>query len=283
MENQKISWAFFGTSELSVIVLDELKSKGLIPKLIITSEDKPKGRKLLLTPPEAKSWADKEGVSVLQLKSLRNAESVEKIKSFGNFEFFLVASYGKIIPNEILDLPKHKTINIHPSLLPKLRGPSPIQSAILKETETGVSIIRLDDQVDHGPLLAQKKVEIDWPPYEQDLENLVAKVGASMVADLLPDLLENKIQEKEQDHSKATFCEKIKKSDGEINLNDSPNLNLIKIRAYHKWPGAFFFVNNKRIIVKRAHTENNELVIDRIVPEGKKEMDYKDYIRNFQK
>lgn len=283
MENQKISWAFFGTSELSVIVLDELKSKGLIPKLIITSEDKPKGRKLLLTPPEAKSWADKEGVSVLQLKSLRNAESVEKIKSFGDFEFFLVASYGKIIPNEILDLPKHKTINIHPSLLPKLRGPSPIQSAILKETETGVSIIRLDDQVDHGPLLAQKKVEIDWPPYEQDLENLVAKVGASMVADLLPDLLENKIQEKEQDHSKATFCEKIKKSDGEINLNDSPNLNLIKIRAYHKWPGAFFFVNNKRIIVKRAHTENNELVIDRIVPEGKKEMDYKDYIRNFQK
>lgn len=283
MENQKISWAFFGTSELSVIVLDELKSKGLIPKLIITSEDKPKGRKLLLTPPEAKSWADKEGVSVLQLKSLKNTESVEKIKSFGDFEFFLVASYGKIIPNEILDLPKHKTINIHPSLLPKLRGPSPIQSAILKETETGVSIIRLDDQVDHGPLLAQKKVEIDWPPYEQDLENLVAKVGASMVADLLPDLLENKIQEKEQDHSKATFCEKIKKSDGEINLNDSPNLNLIKIRAYHKWPGAFFFVNNKRIIVKRAHTENNELVIDRIVPEGKKEMDYKDYIRNFQK
>lgn len=269
-----LTWAFFGTDEFSIMVLDELKSQGFIPDLIVTTEDKPKGRKLLLTPPEAKVWADKENIVCLQLKTLRNEESFNKIKNAikKDFDLFVVASYGKIIPQNILDIPKFKTLNIHPSLLPKLRGPSPISSAILNENETGVSIMRLDSEMDHGPILAQEKINIDWPPYADELEKISAKVGAQMLAKTIPDWIKGNLKEIEQDHSFATFCEKIIKSDGEIDLNDNPEKNLRKIRAYNIWPNAFFFeISGKkktRIIVKKAHIENNELILDRVIPEG---------------
>ena len=280
-----LTWAFFGTDEFSTMVLDELKSQGFVPNLIITTEDKPKGRKLLLTPPEAKVWADKENVNCLQLKTLRNEESFNAIKSSikEGFDLFVVASYGKIIPQNILDIPKFKTLNIHPSLLPKLRGPSPIASSILSEDETGVSIMRLDSEMDHGPILAQEKIDINWPPYADELEKISAKVGADMLAKIIPEWINGNVKEFEQNHNEATFCSKIQKSDGEIDLNDNPEKNLKKIRAYNIWPNAFFFETTgdkkTRIIVKKAHIENGELVLDRIIPEGKKEMDYKDYLR----
>ena len=281
------SWTFFGTSRFSVIVLDKLKEKGFIPTLIVTVEDKPKGRKMILTPPETKIWATKEGVPYLQLKTLKKPESEEAIRNQlkEGCEVFVVASYGKIIPQNILDIPRHHCLNVHPSLLPKLRGPSPIKSAILTLNETGVSIIRLDAEMDHGPILAQKKVVMEeWPPYEENLEKILGEVGGEMLSELLPLWINSKIKEQEQDHSLATICQKIEKSDGQINLEDNPEINLRKIRAYHTWPTTYFFLteNNikKRIVVKKAHIENGKLVLDRIIPEGKKEMDYKDFIRN---
>lgn len=289
--SDKPVFAFFGTSKISVIVLDELKAKGYIPKLIVTIEDKPKGRKMLLTPPETKIWAQKENVPFIQLKTLRTVESIETIKSYSpeGYDLFIVASYGKIIPQEILDLPRYKTLNVHPSLLPKLRGPSPIKSVILTESETGVTLIKLDAEIDHGPIISQKKVDIiDWPPYDEDLENTLGKIGGEMLGEIIPDWISGNIKEVEQDHSKATMCLKIEKSDGEINLEESPEKNLRKIRAFHSWPGAYFFFDvengtKKRILIRRAHIENNELVIERVIPEGKKEMDYKDFLRGMKK
>lgn len=284
-----LTWAFFGTDKFSIMVLDELKSQGLIPNLIVTTEDKPKGRKLLLTPPEAKIWADKENLNCLQLKTLRNEESFNSIKNAikEDFDLFIVASYGKIIPQKILDIPKFKTLNIHPSLLPKLRGPSPITSSILNENETGVSIMRLDSEMDHGPILAQEKINIEWPPYADELEKVCAKLGAQMLAKIIPDWINGNVKEVDQNHEMATFCGKIQKSDGEINLDDDVEKNLRKIRAYNIWPNAFFFEINgdkkTRIIVKKAHIENGELILDRIIPEGKKEMDYNDYLRGQRK
>lgn len=279
MEN-KIKFAFFGTSELSVIVLEKMKSLGFSPTLIITPEDKPKGRKLVLTPPDAKVWADGNKVPCLQLKTLRNEDAYKKILSFGGFDVFIVASYGKIIPDNILEIPKHHTLNIHPSLLPKLRGASPIISAILSEDETGVSIIKLDSEMDHGPILAQEKVSIEnWPPYEEDLEKVLAEKGAEMICRIIPNWISGDVKELDQDHSLATFCGKFEKKDGEINLNDDPNINLRKVRAFHRWPGAFYFDNGKRVVIKKASIQNKQLIIERVVPEGKKEMNYQDYLR----
>lgn len=285
--NQKnsIDFVFFGTSVFSVYVLEELKNHGLLPKLIITTEDKPKGRKLVLTPPEVKVWAEKESIEYLQLKTLKTPELEEKINSYSQngFDLFIVASYGKIIPQNILDLPKHKTLNVHPSLLPKLRGPSPLQSSILEENETGVSIINLDSEIDHGPILSQRKVEIEWPPYIEELEKVCGKVGGEMLVEVIPKWIDGSLKAVEQDHSKATFCKKIEKTDGEISLSDEPIKNLRKIRAFSNWPTAYFFdmtdSAKKRIVVKKAKVLDGNLILERIVPEGKKEMNFQDYLR----
>ncbi len=278
--------AFLGTTEFSVIALDELKERGFKPSLIITTEDTTKNRGLVLTPPAVKTWAEKENIPYIQPTSLKGPEIVEEIKKYftSQPELFVVFSYGKIIPQSVLDIPKLGTINLHPSLLPKLRGPSPIKSALLYENETGISIIRVDSEMDHGPILAQEKIEVpEWPPYENELENKLAHEGGKKLADVMTKVFDGTAEETEQNHSLATFSKMIEKADGEINLNDEPDMNLRKIRAYHVWPGAYYFENEgenkKRIIIKRARIEDGKLVIERVVPEGKKEMDYKDYLR----
>lgn len=280
----KISWVFFGTDRFSTIVLDELKNSNLVPKLIITTEDKPKGRKLLITPPDVKMWAEKNNIPYYQPKTLKDDSFYETLKKeSGDCDLFIVASYGKIIPDKILNIPKHKTLNVHPSLLPKLRGPSPIMSSILSEEETGVSIMRLDAEMDHGPILAQEKISVEWPPYSDELENICAKTGAILLSKIIPGWISGDIKEIEQDHKSATYCKKIEKKDAELDLNDTPEKNLRKIRAFNIWPIAYFFETNKdrkiRILVTRAKIENENLLIEKIIPEGKKEMLYSDYIR----
>lgn len=285
MTNNKINWAFFGGSDLSVIFLEKLKEFGLVPSVIITTPDMPKGRNLVLTPPEAKVWAEENNILCLQFQSLRRPEVEEEIRKSINSEFdvFVVASYGKIIPENILNIPTHKTLNLHPSLLPKLRGPSPIISSILEENETGVSIILLDNEMDHGPILAQKKISVpEWPPYEKDLQDTLALRGAEMFFDILPKWLNGEIKAVEQDHKNATFCSKIEKKDGQIDLADNPETNLRKIRAFHRWPGAFYFENGKRIIIREASIKDGKLQIEKVVPEGKKEMNYSDYLRGIR-
>ena len=142
-----INFAFFGTDEFAVAVLKYLSTYHLSPALIITTPDKPKGRKLAFTPSPVKVWAETNKINV--------GPAMSNISS--QFDLFIVASYGKIIKKEILDLPKFGTLNVHPSLLPKYRGPSPIQTAILNgDGKTGVTIMLLDNQVDHGPILATK-------------------------------------------------------------------------------------------------------------------------------
>lgn len=282
---QRINFAFFGTGNISIIVLEELRRRGFLPKLVVTTPDKPQGRRLILTPTPTKVWAQKENVPFIELTTLKKLEAEQKLKKYSKdgYDLFIVASYGKIIPKNILDIPKYKTLNVHPSLLPKLRGASPIKSAILEENETGVTIIQLDEEVDHGPIVAQEKVTIaDWPPYDEDLEKILGQAGGEILGDIIPDWISGKIKAVEQRHVDATYCKKIEKSDGEINLEDKPEINLRKIRAYHVWPGAYFFKNDKRVIVKKASIKNDKLVIERVVPEGKKEMSYDDFLRGLK-
>ncbi len=278
---------FFGGSNFSVFVLEELKLHNIMPEFIITTPDKPKGRKLVLAPTLVKVWAKENGIEVIDPSSLKkdNSDFISKLSAL-NSRLFLVASYGKIIPQEILDIPQKGTLNVHPSLLPKLRGASPIKSAILQENETGVSIMLLDAEMDHGPILAEKKI-ISWennnPPYEKDLAEMLGHKGGQMLAKIIPDWLNDKLEIKEQNHEQATFCGKIEKEDGQINLEDNPEKNLRKIRAYHEWPVAFYFIerNGKkiRVNIKSASIKDGKLVLEKIIPEGKKEMLYDDFLR----
>ena len=203
--NNKIKFAFFGSSRFSVIVLGELEQAGYIPACIITTPDKPRGRKLILTPTPVKGWAIAKNIKVLDpirldagfIKELNPL--VTNQRSGDHWDLFIVASYGKIISDAIINIPKCKTLNVHPSLLPKYRGASPLQNTILDDTkQTGVSIIRIDEKMDHGPIIAQENMNIDkWPTYE-GFEEMMARKGGQLLAKTMPEWVKDKIKEKEQ-------------------------------------------------------------------------------------
>ncbi len=278
--------AFFGSPQIAVWVLEELEKGGLIPSIIITNPDSPQGRTLTLTPTPVAKWAESRGITVHKFETLKSPD-VERVLRDSGCNLFIVAAYGKMIPENILDIPHHKTINVHPSLLPLLRGASPIRSSILENmNDTGVSIMILTKGMDEGPLLAQKAITIqreEWPLSGDVLDELLAKEGGKLLAETIPKWVTGGITPEEQEHSKATYSAKITKDMGELKLSDDPYKNLLKIRAFAGWPGTYFFHERggKKIRIKiiDAHIENGALVITRIIPEGKNEMNYTDYMR----
>jgi len=271
---EKLNFAFFGGEPLAVPVLQKLYEGGLVPGLIISNPDKPRGRNLEMSSPPTAEWAKKHNIPLIQPEKLRR----EEIKN--NFDFFVVVSYGKIIPKEILEIPALGTINIHPSLLPHYRGPAPIVNAILNgDTETGVTIIKIDEEMDHGPILAQEKIALSGNESIQDLEKSLAELGGELLAKVIPEFIAGIIKIIEQDHRRATYVKKIVKADGEINLEDNPLKNWRKFRAYASWPRTFFFKNGKRVIVTDAALENGQFVIKKVLPEGKKEVPWEQFER----
>lgn len=285
MINSSPKIAFFGTPDLAVWVLDALKREGVIPDLVVTAPDAPKGRKLVLTPPPAKVWAEANGVPVIQPEKIKTPEFEAELRARGDWDLFIVAAYGKIIPANILYMPERKTINVHPSLLPLLRGASPLQTAILEDMrDTGVTIMRLDEKMDHGPILAQEKASLStWPVDQDTLGKHLAEAGGRLIARLLPDILSGKAQETEQDHSKATYTKKIAKEDGLIDLSADGYKNYLKWNAFRGWPGTYFFAEKDgkkiRVTVAKAAHENGAFMPERVVPEGKKEMNWEEFER----
>lgn len=274
---------FFGTPLLAVWVLEELEKGGILPSLVVTAPDKPAGRKLLLTPSPVKVWAAKHGIPILEPEKL-DSNFISALKT-EIYDLFIVAAYGKLIPKEMLGIPKHGILNVHPSLLPKFRGASPIISAILSgEKETGTSIMLLDEQMDHGPIVAQESLDISDIPKASELGERLARLGGGMLVDLIPKWVTGNLKAREQDHAEASHCGKIIKEDGLINLADDPEKNYRKIRAFDEWPRACFFSERKgkkiRVVIKDARLEDGKLVITRVLPEGKKEVDYVDFQRN---
>ncbi len=279
------TFAFFGTPDIGVWVLEALENAGYIPSLVITNPDAPQGRKMVLTPSPVSRWAEARGITVLKPSSLKDATIADTVRT-SDIELSIVAAYGKLIPEALLDIPKYKTLNVHPSLLPKLRGASPIRSAILEDMNpTGVSIMVLTPGMDEGPILAQESILIpkeEWPIHGTKLDELLAKRGGALLAEILPEWIEGKITPQEQDHSTATYTQKITKEMGLIDLSDDPYHNLLKIRAFDGWPGTYFFTekNGQKIRVKIVDAELNQdgtLEIMDIIPEGKNKTTYIKY------
>ncbi len=279
--------AFFGSPQIGVWVLEALESHGMLPKLVVTNPDTPQGRNMVVTPTPVAQWAEARGITTLKVADLSDA-SVAQTLAHSGCNLFVVAAYGKIIPQAILDIPEFKTINVHPSLLPKLRGASPIRSAILENMNpTGVSIMVLTPGMDEGPILAQEEVTIAkdvWPMRGLELDELLAKKGGELLATVIPEWISGTRTAQEQNHAEATYSKKISKEMGLIDLADDAYANLLKIRAFDGWPGTYFFheKDDKKIRIKiiDAHIEDGKLVITRIIPEGKKEMDWSDFVRN---
>jgi len=276
MKKDDLNFVFFGTPDVASKTLIILKEKGYVPKLIVTSPDKPSGRGLEMHETPVALWAKENNIKCLKPEKLTE----EFIESLDKTELNIVVAYGKIIPEILINKPELGTINIHYSLLPKYRGASPLEAALLNnDEETGISIQQMEYKLDSGPILREEKIDIGINDTKEELRETLINLGANVLCDILPQIIHKEITSNSQDESKATFCKKIKKEDGELDLNGNAKENWNKYRAYSGWPGTFFFIkkNEKklRIKIKWATYQNNSFVIKRVIPEGKKEIDYK--------
>ena len=269
-----------GTPEFGAMILRSLIKNGYPPFVVITSKDKPVGRKQIITPSPVKVEAQNKGIEVLQPMKLNEVkERLEK----EDIDLIITAAYSKLIPRSIIDLPKYGCINIHPSLLPEYRGPSPIQYAILNgNKKTGVTIMLVDEQIDHGQILLQKEIEIIPEETSQGLHDKLADMGAELLLDLISELLSGNINPISQDHSKATYTKIIEREDGQINWEKPPEEIERMIRAFTPWPGAytFFEKNGKltRLKILKASLKDKKLIIKEVQPEGKKPMSFEDFL-----
>lgn len=283
-------FVYFGGEPIGVPVLEELSVAGMLPSLVVCNPDRPVGRKQVMTPPPVKVWAQKNNIEVWQPEDFKDKDAVSKRLS--TYELFVVVAYNKILPKWLIEIPKHGTVNVHPSLLPLLRGASPIRSVILNDMRdaVGASVMIIDEKMDHGPILAQMNMEIapeNWPIRGTELDEGLARMGGSLLAATLPEYLAGNIDPQEQDHKTATYCTRLDRSDGELCIDpynlptdDEAYQTLLKIRAFDGYPGTFFMHEGKRIKIKDAELTNGELRILRIIPEGKQEMDFGQYFGN---
>ena len=274
------TFAFFGSDEFSIIVLKKLLENGFIPSVCITQPDKPKGRKLFLTPTPLKEFCIEKNIKVLTPEKLTSSVFSE----YSTFDFFVVASYGKIISQKILDIPTHGCFNVHPSLLPHYRGASPIETAILNDTkETGVTIMLMDYMMDHGPILKQEKYSFqEWPTSKKVVHDTLAELGGTMLAQTIEPFLTKKIFPQLQDHTQATFTKMVQKEDGHIELEDKDYVTYLKYLALTPWPGLFFFIKKQdkqiRVKIELAHFDTQlGFIIDKVIPEGKGSMDFESF------
>lgn len=243
-----LKFAFFGSSRFSEFILEELNNAGYSPILNVDNAKVP-------------------------LPDLHP-----------DTDLCMVASFGKILPKKYLGIPKLGFLNVHPSLLPEFRGPSPIQNLILQNKEPGITIIKMDEKMDHGPILAQEKVAVEpFPDHYNVVEEKLARAGGK----LLIKVLKNLPTPVPQDETRATYVKLVKKEEGLLNLNDKPEINHRKVLAYSTWPGAYFFFETKsgkklRIVVKDAEIRDGTFTPTHVIPEGKREMGWQDFLRGHQ-
>ncbi|OGY42428.1 MAG: methionyl-tRNA formyltransferase [Candidatus Buchananbacteria bacterium RBG_13_36_9] len=252
---------FMGTPDFGAPVFLALIDKFNIVAAV-TQPDKKVGRKQEITQSPIKKIALKNKIEVLQPEKVRdNAEFIQRVKSLQP-DLIIVVAYGFILPKEILEIPKFGAINIHASLLPKYRGASPIQTAILNgDKETGISIILIDDKMDHGPLLEQRTITINDNDNFESLHDKLAQLGADLLLDTLPKYISGEIKPVSQKESQATYCQLIKKEDGKIDWSKPAEEIERQIKSYTPWPGAFTFWEGKQLkfikaLVIKAQNQN---------------------------
>jgi len=275
-----MKFVFFGTPEFAAIILEKLINAGYVPEAVVCNPDRPVGRKKIITPPPTKVLAEKYGIKIHQPETLANSKF--EIRN-SKLDFFVVAAYSQIIPKEILSIPRLGAIGVHPSLLPKYRGSSPIQSAILNgDEETGVSLYLMDDKMDHGQILSQRKLEFPISNFQFSiLYQKLSELSADLLIETLPKFLNSEIKPLFQDESQSTYTKKFTTEDGRVDPEDlsaaqnGASLEKAimierKIRALNPEPGVFTFINEKRVKLLEAKISKGKIVIIKTQIEGKK-------------
>ena len=292
---------FFGSSEFAIPALNELVQNDYEILVVVTQPDKPIGRDRILSPTPLAVFASARGIEILKPETLKDEFFFDKFKALSP-DLCVVAAYGKIIPKKYLEIPKYGFVNIHPSLLPKYRGPSPIQTAIMNgETETGVTIMLVDAEMDHGPIIAVKKHQIPSGAYFPEIHDELAKLGAKLMIKALPKYISGAYKPQEQDHSQATVTKMLARKDGRVNWQMPADKIYNQISALNPEPGTWTTWNGQILNIKKArylkHNLSGEkgtvkrfendiavacdgsiLILEIIQLAGKKEMTAKDFL-----
>lgn len=300
---------FMGTPDIARDILQALCDNGHDILGVFTQPDKPKGRGYTLTPPPVKLYAVEHSIPVYQPKTLRDGEIIEQINKIGA-ELIVVVAYGKILPSEILKLPKYGCINVHASLLPEYRGAAPIQRSIMDgKTETGVTTMFMDEGLDTGDMLLAKKVKIGNDMNYLDLTNALSQSGAEILLQTIEKLENGTLKKIKQDDSAATYAAKIEKSELLVDFSKSAKEIHDLVRSVYPSLAAYSYVNTAkgRKQIKLAKTEvldsdsdakvgeivecdaksgrlvvscgKGLLQIHELIPEGKSKMACADFIR----
>lgn len=261
---------FFGTPDVAVTTLSALCDAGYVPVVVVTAPDRRQGRGMRLTASPVKEYALSKNIPLLQPEKLDD-EFIAHIKELSP-DLSIVIAYGKIMPETLINLPRLGTINIHYSLLPRWRGASPIESAILAgDTETGIAIQQMVYELDAGPILQQSTTEIDRNETAPELRARLGDMGAELLVEIMPDILAGTKVAVPQS-GESTHAKKIQKSHGFLDIKqDDDKIMYNKYRAYAEWPRTYFNQHGKRYIITAAHFEKRKFMIDRVIPEGESE------------
>ncbi len=296
---------FFGTPEFSLNCLKDLIKKEFNIILVVTQADKQIGRHYVLTPPPVKKLALDNNLKILQ-----NLNKLSDILNKEKPDLGIIVAYGEFLSDNILNSFKYGCINVHPSLLPKYRGASPIQSTILNgEKYTGTTIIRLDKEMDHGPIIGQKRIKINKNETADTLHDKLSLESSKLLLKVIPKYLKKNVNLKEQNHNLATYTKLLKREDGLIDWQMEAKIIDQKIRAFSLWPGTHFVtkLNNEEKIIKIykaligkninsdvgrlvnkngrliVQTKNKSIILKKLQIEGKKIMTDQEIINGYFK
>lgn len=271
LQQNNFKYAFFGTPEIARKTLTILNESGFPPSLVVTNADKPVGRKQQLTPSPVKVWATENGISVWDTENI--PELLKRLQT-EKWDAFIVVAYGHILPEALINLPTHGTLNIHYSLLPRHRGASPVEAAILHgDTVTGVTIQQMVYKLDAGAIVAQSSIELEGDETTPELKEIMATMGGELLADILPEWLNQEITPEVQDESLVTKSGKFKKEDAEIRSDMD---EITKWRTYRALieRKPYFIEHGLRTIITEATFENGKFIITEVIPEGKSRTPY---------
>ena len=293
-----------GTPEISALCLKRLVEDGFDVRAVVTGSDKPRRRGNIMTPTPTKAYAVEKGIEVFTPETLKDAAFMETLEKV-NPDLIVVVAYGKILPKPVLEYAKYGCINLHVSLLPKYRGAAPMQRAIMAgESETGVTVMRMDEGLDTGDILAVRKFPIGKEDNFETVHDKSAEIGSALLSEVIPLIEEGKIEGVKQDTDGATYAAKIEKSDCKIDFGKSARELDFIIRGVTPIPGAFCYLNGKMLKIAKAAPNGKKgeagrvieadgagegsftvacgsgaLEVFSVIPEGKGKMSAGDFIR----
>lgn len=254
----KMKIVFMGTPDFAVAALEALIAAGHEIKAAVTQPDKPKGRSGQLQFPPVKECAIKHGIPVFQPERIKSPEAVSYLRSL-EADVFVVAAFGQLLSQEILDMPRYGCLNIHASLLPKYRGASPIQHAIIDgEKVTGVTVMQMDAGLDTGDMLYKKEVEIAKEDTAQTLQDKLKLLGGEAITEALPLLLEGKLIPVKQEDEKSCYAILLQKNMGQIDFHQTADEIDRQIRGMTPWPSAYTFYHGKQLKIWKAFPRQEE-------------------------